>query len=469
MNWGEIFSSENLIELALPVGIGVLIIAALIFLRRFLYRYIRKLASRTKTRFDDILIRETSIPIILWCVWLGIFSGFTIYAAPPSWSVVTDKVIPILFTALGIYTLIAVIMATLKWYKEEICPRTSSSFDDIIMGTLIVGAPVVGGALGLIGILNMLGIYSEEVNKWLITHGPKIGVLTVVMVTFLMLVVLIIPRIIDRAVHNARAEQTEQEMQKRSDTLVSVIVATLQIVLIFMFVIMLLTEMNINVTAVLTGAGVLGLAVGFGAQSLVKDVLAGLFIILENQYRKGDVVKIADASGVVEEINLRRTILRDMDGVTHVVPNGEIRVSSNYTKQLSKINLNISVSYDTDLDKAIAVINRVGKEMAEDPRWSSYIITPPSALRVDNLGDSGIDIKITGDTKPSQQWSISGELRLRLKKAFDKEGIEIPWPHTKVYFGNQPPTLWQKEIEAVAEQKPEPKPGINDTLKEDRP
>jgi small-conductance mechanosensitive channel len=455
MDWGTIFSSENLRELALPAGTGVVIITVLIFLRRVLYRYIRKLAARTKTRFDDILIRETNIPIILWCIWLGIFAGFTIYTAPPSWSVVTDKVIPILFTALGIYTLVTVIMATLKWYKAEICPRTSSSIDDIIMGTLIAGAPVVGAALGIIGILNMLGIGSDEVNTWLATHGPKIGVLTVVTVTFLMLVVLVIPKIIERAVHNARSEQTEQEMKKRSDTLVGVIVATLQIVIIFMYVIMLLTEMNINVTAVLTGAGVLGLAVGFGAQSLVKDVISGLFIILENQYRKGDVIKIAGESGVVEEINLRRTTLRDIDGVYHVVPNGEVKVSSNFTRQWSRVNLNVSVAYDTDLEKAIAIINRVGKEIAEDPQWKPTIISPPAALRVDNLGESGIEIKIMGDTKPSQQWAVMGELRLRLKKAFDKEGIDIPYPHTKIYFGNQPTGLWSKNIDSATDKKPD--------------
>lgn len=455
MNWGDIFSSEHLIEVALPMGIGVLIIASLLFLRRFLYRYIRKLALKTRTTFDDILIRETNLPIILWCIWLGIFSGFTIYAAPPEWSNLTDKVIPILFTALGIYTLVAFITGTLKWYRYEICPRTSSALDDMIMVTLIIGVPLVAGGLGLIGILNMLGIGNDEVNQWLFTHGPKIGVLTVVMVTLLMMVVLIVPKLIDRAVRNTRAEQTEQEMQKRMETLVSVVVASLQIIIIFMYILLFLTEININITAVLTGAGVVGIAIGFGAQSLVKDILAGLFIIMENQYRKGDVVRIADTAGVVEEINLRRTVLRDMDGITHVVPNGEIRVASNYTKQLSKINLNISVSYDTDLDKAIAVINRVGKEMAEDPRWAPHILTPPSALRVDNLGDSGIDIKITGDTKPSQQWAISGELRLRLKKAFDREGIEIPWPHTKIYFGNQPPMPRPQPVETVAEKNVE--------------
>jgi moderate conductance mechanosensitive channel len=162
---------------------------------------------------------------------------------------------------------------------------------------------------------------------------------------------------------------------------------------------------------------------------------------MENQYRKGDVVKIADTSGAVEEINLRRTILRDMDGITHTVPNGEIRVASNYTKIWSRVNLNIGVSYDTDLDHAIQVINQVGKDLFEDPDWRSSLITPPKAIRVDNLGESSIDIKIVGETKPSRQWDVTGELRLRLKKAFDKENIEIPWPHTKVYFGNQPPSL----------------------------
>ena len=191
----------------------------------------------------------------------------------------------------------------------------------------------------------------------------------------------------------------------------------------------------------MTGASVLGVAVGFGAQSLVKDVIAGLFIIMENQFRKGDVIKIAGESGVVEEINLRRTILRDMDGVYHVVPNGEIRVASNFTKQFSRVNMNISVAYETDLDKAIAVINRVGQEMAEDPKWASFIVSPPKAIRVDNLGESGIDIRILGDTKPSAQWDVTGELKLRLKKAFDKEGIDIPYPHTKVIFGNLPPQI----------------------------
>jgi len=131
-------------------------------------------------------------------------------------------------------------------------------------------------------------------------------------------------------------------------------------------------------------------------------------------------------------------VLRDMDGIVHHVPNGEIRVASNFSRHFSRVNLDISVAYGTDLDFAINVINRVCKEMAEEKEWSKVIRTVPQVLRVNKLGDSGIEIKIIGDVKPLEQWRIMGEMRLRLKKAFDTHGIEIPWPHTKVYFGNKP-------------------------------
>ena len=142
---------------------------------------------------------------------------------------------------------------------------------------------------------------------------------------------------------------------------------------------------------------------------------------------------------------LTSTILRDLDGIVHSIPNGEIKTASNFTKGYSRVNLNISVGYGEDLDRVIKVINKVCKEMAEDPEWKADFITTPQVLRVDNLGDSGIDIKILGDTKPIKQWDVMGELRLRLKRAFDAEGIEIPWPHTKVYFGNAIPEMEQAE------------------------
>jgi small-conductance mechanosensitive channel len=443
MDWGQIFTVENVKALAWPVGLGIVIVAALYFLRRFLYVYIHRLAAKTVTQFDDIMIRDTRLATFLWCIWIGIWAAYMIAVTPESWIATENKVISVVFVAFGIYTLVVVVMAVLKWYKVEICPRTSSSLDEYIMNVLIFSTPVVGAGLGAISVLNMLGFSNDSVNGWINDTLPSVAFLVILAVVLLLLTILIIPKVIYNAVRNSRAEQTEEELQKRADTLTSVTVTTLQVVIIFVFVLMIIPQIDsrVSIAPVLTGAGVLGLAVGFGAQSVVKDVLAGLFIIMENQYRKGDVIKIAGETGVVEEINLRRTILRDMDGVYHVVPNGQIIVASNYTKQLSRVNLNIGVSYDTDLDQAISVINRVGKEMAADPFWGPRIISPPRALRVDNLGESSVDIKIVGETKPSQQWHVAGELRLRIKKAFDKEKIEIPWPHTKVYFGNQPPKL----------------------------
>ena len=179
----------------------------------------------------------------------------------------------------------------------------------------------------------------------------------------------------------------------------------------------------------LASIGIAGLAIGFGAQSLVKDVISGLFIIADNQYSKGDVVTVGGMSGLVEDVGIRRTVLRDLDGIVHYIPNGEISVASNFTQEYSRVNLNVGVAYGEDLDRVMAVIDQVGEEMASDPKYGPMIITPPKALRVDNLGDSSVDIKIVGDTKPIKQWEVAGELRKRLKQAFDEQGIEIPFPH----------------------------------------
>ncbi|PKN04093.1 MAG: hypothetical protein CVU74_08660, partial [Deltaproteobacteria bacterium HGW-Deltaproteobacteria-9] len=211
-------------------------------------------------------------------------------------------------------------------------------------------------------------------------------------------------------------------------------IGEVSIVLIVLFSI--LSVLNIPIAPVLAGFGIVGVAVGFGAQYLIRDLISGVFIIMENQYRVGDVARVANVSGLVEKITLRKTVLRDLDGIVHHIPNGEIKVASNFTKNYSRVNMNISVSYGTNLDHAILVVNRVGEELAREEYWRDIIISAPKVLRVDNLGDSGIDLKIMGDVKPIKQWEVMGELRLRLKNTFDAEGIEIPWPHMKVFFGD---------------------------------
>jgi small conductance mechanosensitive channel len=284
------------------------------------------------------------------------------------------------------------------------------------------------------------------VVSWLITHGIPILIIMVVGAVLWFVLNRFLPRIVRRVVAQTGYKESKEELEKRTNTLLSIFKGMARVIIIIVVIIMVLDEVGVPIAPVLAGFGIVGVAVGFGAQYLIRDLIAGIFIILENQYRVGDVVKVADIVGLVENITLRKTVLRDLDGIVHHVPNGEIKTASNYTRHFSRVNLNISVGYGTDLDQAISVINRVGKELAEDEKWRKVIKSPPQALRVDNLGDSGIDIKILGDVKPMEQWAVMGELRLRLKKAFDAEGIEIPWPHTKVYFGNPLPDTPKKKV-----------------------
>ena len=196
---------------------------------------------------------------------------------------------------------------------------------------------------------------------------------------------------------------------------------------------MVLSELGVAIGPLLAAAGVAGIAIGFGGQYLIRDLFSGFFILIENQYRIGDVVCFDQTCGTVEEISLRMTRLRDLDGVVHHIPHGEVKTVSNLSKQFSRVNLNIGVAYDANLEKVIEVVNTVGKELSEEGAWKQDIIQPPAFLRVDEFTDSSVVIKIVGDTQPGKQWGVAGELRKRLKIAFDKAKIEIPFPQRVIY------------------------------------
>jgi len=282
------------------------------------------------------------------------------------------------------------------------------------------------------------------VVTWLIDHGIRILIIAAVGAVLWFALNKFLPPVVGRLMATTKGESKEG-IKKRRDTLVGVLTGVGRVFIVIVAVMMILDEAGVPIASALVGLGIAGLAIGFGAQYLIRDLIAGMFIILENQYRVGDVARVADVAGLVEEVTLRKTVLRDLDGIVHHVPNGEIRIASNFTRHFARVNLDVSVGYGTDLDHAISVINQVGKELAEDGKWRKVVKSPPQVLRVNNLGDSGIDIKILGDVKPMEQWAVMGELRLRIKKAFDAEGIEIPWPHTKVYFGSPLPDFPKKE------------------------
>lgn len=272
----------------------------------------------------------------------------------------------------------------------------------------------------------------SPVLSWLLEHGSRIALVLAIGYAIYYVLHKAIPQMVQRVMAAHMRGKPQEEIRKRTDTLSSVFIKTGVVVIVIGGGFTVLADLGINIAPALAGIGVVGVAVGFGAQSFVKDIIAGLAILMENQYGVGDTVRIAGVTGQVESIDIRKTVLRDADGAVHYVPNGEIVVATNLTKEWARVNMNVSVGYGEDLERAIRVINRVGKEMAADPAWASTVITPPKALWVDTLGDSAVEIKIVGDTKPARQWEVMGELRLRLKKAFDLEGIEIPFPHTKV-------------------------------------
>jgi len=276
--------------------------------------------------------------------------------------------------------------------------------------------------------MNLESLTNNLIN-WGVEHGVKVLVILVLTWLILKLSKKAIGRIISPFIRKTYGIRDHLALEKRQQTLTGIFYSAARVIILIIAGLLILSEFDFNIGPLLAGAGIVGLAFGFGGQYLIRDIIAGLFIILEDQFRKGDVVKIGGVAGLVEDITLRKTVLRDLDGIEHHIPNGEISVTSNLTKLWARIHLNIGVSYETDLDKAMAVLNKVGQELADDPEWKEHIIKAPQAIGVDDFADSAIMIKVLGETKPMKQWDAMRELRKRIKIAFDKEGIEIPYPH----------------------------------------
>ena len=278
--------------------------------------------------------------------------------------------------------------------------------------------------------------FVQNITPWFLDHGVKIVAIIIVAYLIRKFAGIFIERIIRKIIISDHFLTKEAE-KKREDTLIRIFTVSLGILIWLLALLMILQETGIAIGPLLAAAGIAGLAFGFGGQYLIRDLISGLFIILENQYRLGDVACFDGTCGLVEDISMRMTTLRDLDGIVHHVPHGEIKRVSNLSKYYARVNLNIGIAYNSDLEKVIGVVNRVGKELAEDPQWKEFITKPPQFLRVDDFADSAIIIKILGETKPIKQWDVAGELRKRLKIAFDKENIEIPFPQRVIHSANK--------------------------------
>lgn len=227
------------------------------------------------------------------------------------------------------------------------------------------------------------------------------------------------------------------EAKKRAYTLGNILRHVFLVLIFLIAIMMILGELGIQLGPLLATAGIGALAIGFGAQSLVKDLISGFFIILENQYRIGDVIKIGSVSGLVEQFSLRRTVLRDLEGIVHTIPNGEIKIVSNLSKEWSRCVIDVEVSYYEDIDKVIDVLIEIGKELQNEEPYKTFILEPLQILGVERFGESGIIIRMMIKTLPLKQWEIGRELRKRIKKGFDEKGIQIPFPHHVLIFGEK--------------------------------
>ncbi len=272
----------------------------------------------------------------------------------------------------------------------------------------------------------------ESIISWLQTGGLKILLIIVGAWIFNRFGSGIIRRIV-RQVIKPDAYASRREEKLREDTLISIISAVMRVAVWLIAIMIVLTELSIDIGPLIAGAGVVGFAVGFGAQTLIKDFIAGIFIILENQYRVGDVVELNGVGGKVIAITMRTTVLRDLNGSIHHIPNGTVKLATNKTMEYARINIDIGVSYASDLDKVEQVINQVGKKMAQDKELKNDIVEPPKFARVKEFSDAAVVVKVLGKVMPSKQWRIAGEFRRQIKSAFDKAGIEIPYPQIVVH------------------------------------
>jgi small-conductance mechanosensitive channel len=248
----------------------------------------------------------------------------------------------------------------------------------------------------------------------------------------------VVKALLDRETTEGTAQELSAvEIRKRMDTLETLGTNVIRLFVFLIALVMILGELDLDIGPAIAGLGVVGIAVGFGTQSIVRDYFTGALILIENQYSKGDVVTIAGVSGTVEDFSLRRTTLRDLDGIVHTVPNGEVKVASNRTRVWARINQDVTVAYGTDIENATKVVNDVGLAMAADPEWRRRVMEPPHVERIEALGEYGITIKVLGLVRATEQWAASGELRKRLLAAFATHGIEIPRPQ-RVVLAREP-------------------------------
>lgn len=295
-----------------------------------------------------------------------------------------------------------------------------------------------------------IGQYLASIS-WDSIIGSSLRILLIIILLWIVMrfVKVMLGRLEKRLLLVAEGEPPS-EAQKRAETIVRLLRQAAIIMLWLTGVLMILREIGVEIGPILASAGIVGLAIGFGAQNLVRDVIAGFFFIIENQVRVGDVAIVNGTGGLVEAVNFRTIVLRDLSGVVHVFPNGTINTLSNMTLDWSGYVFDIGVAYKENVDEVMAVMKEVGQSMLDDEYFGSLLLEEMEIFGVNAFADSAVEIKGRLKTKPIKQWEVGREFLRRLKNTFDQKGIEIPFPHRSIYFGeNSKPflaTLLEKEV-----------------------
>jgi len=297
--------------------------------------------------------------------------------------------------------------------------------------------------------------FFESTIAWVVDVVPALLLIAVITIVSLRMITLLVKRLhklmLAHLHRNRNLDIAEEE--KRVDTLTEIINSALKVALWAIVAMLILKQMGIDIGPIIAGAGIVGLAVGFGAQELVRDFISGFFMLLENQVRAGDVAIVNGTGGLVEHVGLRTIVLRDVAGVVHVYQNGKVDTLSNMTKEWSAMIFDIGIAYKEDTDKVMDVMRRVDEDLRKDEEFSELILEPLEIYGVDAFAASSVVIKARLKTKPIKQWSVGREFRRRLKKAFDEENIEIPFPHQTIYWGAEAgPLKIESESRAKADE-----------------
>ncbi|MDD5557839.1 MAG: mechanosensitive ion channel family protein [bacterium] len=272
----------------------------------------------------------------------------------------------------------------------------------------------------------------QDFYAWFLGSGLRISAVIIAAAVVNMVVVKYVSRSMGRLLDQRGLSLARR---KRLETLIRISANTVSILVWAIAALIVLDELRVKIGPLLAGAGIAGIAVGFGAQNMVRDYLSGLLILMENQFGVGDVIKVADVAGLVETMTLRITVLRDFEGRVHVIPNGEIKILTNMTKHFSWSLVDIGVAYREDIDRVIGILKAVGEELRRDEKFGPLILAPMEMVGVESLAESQVTVRCRFKTMPIRQWDVGREFRRRVKNAFDREGVEFPFPHRKIYIG----------------------------------